>query len=73
MRVKRTCMACGRRVAVLRATQNGGGGKARVRHLCPHGVVCITGVAPHFGTGFNNAPTVGQHKCLECSKAQGCN
>jgi len=67
MRVKRACMACGREVAVLRATQNSGGGKGRVPHLCPHGVQCITGIAPHFGTGFNSAPSIGKHKCLKCN------
>lgn len=68
VRAKRACMACRRVVSVLQATQNNGGGKARVRHLCPHGVVCITGAKPMYGSGFNAAPSWGKHACLKCQK-----
>jgi ribosomal protein S14 len=67
-RVKRACMACGREVAVLSLSQNGGGGKGRVKHKCPHGVDCITGAAPHHGTGYNAAPTSGKNACVPCSR-----
>lgn len=68
MKAKRACMACGRVVAVLSPLQNAGGGKARVKHKCPHGVDCVTGAAPHHGTGYNAAPTMGKNACLECNR-----
>ena len=67
-RVKRACMVCGRIVFVKYAIQNNGGGKARARHLCPHGVVCITGVPPMYGEGHNDSPMAGPNHCKECKK-----
>ena len=67
-RDKRACLACGRKVAVKSVLQNKGGGKGRVRHLCPHGVLCVTGVGPHYGEGHNRPPPVGPNACKECAR-----
>jgi hypothetical protein len=67
-RVKRECMACGRMVSVKSVIQNKGGGKQRVRHLCPHGVVCITGAGPTYGAGYCRAPFFGPKSCQECAR-----
>jgi hypothetical protein len=68
-RVKRACMVCGKEVAVKYAIQNNGGGKMRVRHRCPHGVVCITGVFP-YGHGYNSSPIAGPNACKECNQKE---
>jgi len=68
-KVKRACMVCGRMISVKYAIQNNGGGKQRVRHLCPHGVVCITGVGPTYGTSSTGAPPIaGPNSCKECGR-----
>jgi len=61
------CPGCGRVVALRFASQyraNGGrgAGKARVRHHCPHGTLCVFGSRTH-GQGFN------WPRCRECMPA----
>ena len=55
--MKRPCHCCRRLVAYRRAHIQGG--KARRRHLCPHGRLCVAG---HSTNGYHaNWPT-----CLDC-------
>ncbi len=56
---KRECI-CGRVVAVQFENQRHGGGKARVRHLCPHGNRCI------FGTPFGRQGHNVNRLCRDC-------
>ncbi len=59
------CFACGRLISTRRPWQ-GRGGKAKVRHKCPHGRWCISG-SPLGGQGFNRAPIRGPHSCRDCA------
>jgi hypothetical protein len=61
---KRECL-CGRMVAVRFELQRGGGGKARVPHLCPHGKPCVAGIKPSLGHGHNH-----NSRCLDCLKRE---
>lgn len=68
-RPKAPCVVCGRVVAVrywLQATPRlraEAAGKARVRHNCPHGVVCVNGSTNPTGEGLNG-PTAS--RCPKC-------
>jgi hypothetical protein len=66
-RAKRECFACGRIISVQFAIQNQAGGKARVKHKCPHGAWCISG-SPLGRAGCNLAPIYGPHACAQCHK-----
>lgn len=67
-----TCSFCGRTVAARFRTQTVGG-KARVRHLCPHGHPCLSGHNVQGKQGNNPGGFAHQLKCPECAAEAAAN